>query len=96
MQRFGTGTVRTYLVGSAILRGDFKEAAHLILAPRPGAEGDSAPACKAFADGEDIQQVLEMMPRRCVVERLLLQNLIKVGKNNFTDAIGTVRASTLV
>lgn len=36
LQRFGSGSVATHTVGAALLRGEWKAAANLILQPRDG------------------------------------------------------------
>lgn len=40
LQRFGSGSIATHSVGAALLRGEWKAAAGLILSPR---EGDILP-----------------------------------------------------
>jgi tRNA pseudouridine13 synthase len=36
IQRFGSGSVPTHLIGAALLRGEWKNAVELILNPREG------------------------------------------------------------
>ncbi|ELR18530.1 RNA binding, putative, partial [Acanthamoeba castellanii str. Neff] len=54
LQRFGTGSVATHRVGIALLQGQWKEAADLILQPRTGEEQECESARKYWAETGDI------------------------------------------
>lgn len=68
MQRFGTAPVPTHAIGLALLRSDWKLAAHLILRERDGEGEDIAHARQVWQEGK-AKEALRLMPRRAVAER---------------------------
>ena len=69
MQRFGNSSVPTHLVGLALLRTEWKEAARLILHPRDGDSPDIIEARKLWTEKRDARRALDQLPRWLVGER---------------------------
>jgi tRNA pseudouridine13 synthase len=93
MQRFGTSSIPTHAIGLALLQSDWKRAISLILRPRPGESPDAEAARRAWLEDHDLERALELMPRRAVAERCVLESF---KKNFSTDtdlqgALGAVR-----
>jgi tRNA pseudouridine13 synthase len=84
-QRFGTTRPITHLVGKAIVRGDFKEAAMLFLAkPSAYEHPSSRQARQQLQETGDFKQALENFPRQLRFERLMLSHLA----DNTEDFVG--------
>jgi tRNA pseudouridine13 synthase len=73
MQRFGTSTVPTHSIGLALLQSDWRRALDLILRPRPGETEEANTARRAWINDRDIETALQLMPRRMVAERCVLE-----------------------
>ncbi|KAL4035777.1 hypothetical protein IC575_004484 [Cucumis melo] len=81
LQRFGSGSVPTHLVGASLLRGEWKGAVNMILDPR---EGDILLLMRAreyYKESDDIDGTLKQLPRYLVAERAILQCLKKCPGN---------------
>uniref|UniRef100_F6HTS9 TRUD domain-containing protein n=1 Tax=Vitis vinifera TaxID=29760 RepID=F6HTS9_VITVI len=80
LQRFGSGSVPTHLIGAALLRGEWETAVSLILDPR---EGDILllKAREYYKESDDIEGTLRQFPRHLVAERAILQCLKKYPGN---------------
>ncbi len=75
-QRFGTTRPITHLVGKALVRGDFEEAAMLFLAkPSPHEHPASRQARRELQLTKNFKQALENFPRQLRFERLMLSHL---------------------
>ena len=84
-QRFGTTRPITHLVGKAIIRGDFKEAAMLFLAKSSDHEHPSSrKARQELQETGDFKRALENFPRQLRFERLMLSHLA----DNAADFVG--------
>ncbi|XP_072952200.1 multisubstrate pseudouridine synthase 7 [Typha angustifolia] len=81
LQRFGSGSVPTHLVGAALLRGEWKGAVGLILDPREGERDDIREARKYYKEHGDVDMTLRKLPRYLVAERAILQCLKKCPGN---------------
>ncbi|XXG68023.1 hypothetical protein AAC387_Pa06g1223 [Persea americana] len=81
LQRFGSGSVPTHLVGAALLRGEWKSAVGLILDPREGERLAIMEAREYFKESGDIDGTLRQLPRHLVAERAILQCLKKCPGN---------------
>ncbi|KAG8708995.1 hypothetical protein FRC09_000922 [Ceratobasidium sp. 395] len=77
MQRFGTSAIPTHSIGLAILRSDWKHATSLLLRPRPGEYPDTEAGRRAWLEEGDLEKALQLIPRRCVAERCILENYKK-------------------
>lgn len=91
MQRFGTSSIPTHAIGLALLQSDWKRAIALIMRPRPGESPDAEAARRAWLEDRDLDKALELMPRRVVAERCVLEAF----KKNFgtdTDLQGALVA----
>lgn len=69
MQRFGTSTIPTHVIGLYILRGEWKKAIDALLSLREGEHPDCQHARLAWLEDGDVDKALQLMPRRCVAER---------------------------
>jgi tRNA pseudouridine13 synthase len=75
-QRFGTARPVTHLVGEAIVRSDFREAAMLFLAKSSQHEHPSSrQAREELQKTEDFKRGLQVFPRQLRYERLMLEHL---------------------
>ncbi|XP_020086834.1 multisubstrate pseudouridine synthase 7 isoform X3 [Ananas comosus] len=81
LQRFGSGSVPTHLVGAALLRGEWKDAVYLILDPREGERADVREAREFYKEHGNIDATLRKLPRHLVAERAVLQCLKKCPGN---------------
>jgi tRNA pseudouridine13 synthase len=77
MQRFGTSAIPTHSIGLAILRSDWRLATSLLLRPRPGEYSDTEAGRRAWLEEADLEKALQIIPRRCVAERCILENYKK-------------------
>ncbi|KAJ9564850.1 hypothetical protein OSB04_000816 [Centaurea solstitialis] len=77
MQRFGTGSVPTHLIGAKLLRGEWKEA------------DDIRRIRDYYKESEDIDGTLRQLPRYLVAERAILQCLKKCP-GNYLQALKAV------
>ncbi|KAG6869284.1 hypothetical protein C0993_000037 [Termitomyces sp. T159_Od127] len=92
MQRFGTASVPTHSIGLALLRSEWQNAVSLILQKRHGEHPDVARARDAWLIDGDLDKALELMPRRVVAERCLLESFKKQGGDtrNAMGALSTI------
>jgi tRNA pseudouridine13 synthase len=75
-QRFGTTRPITHLVGKALVRGDFKEAAMLFLAnPSIHEHSSSRQAREQLQESEDFRLALENFPKQLRFEKMMLSHL---------------------
>lgn len=81
LQRFGSGSVPTHLIGAALLRGEWKGAADLILDPREGERDAIREIRDHYKETGDIDSTLRKLPRYLVAERAILQCLKKCPGN---------------
>lgn len=93
MQRFGTAAVPTHTIGLAILKSEWQNAVSLILRVRPGEHPEVVAARKAWLEDGDLDRALELMPRRVVAERCILESYKKQhgDTRNAMGALSTVR-----
>ncbi|KAL1350544.1 hypothetical protein AAHE18_06G032000 [Arachis hypogaea] len=89
LQRFGSGSVPTHLIGAALFRGEWELAVDMILDPRDGEKEAIAKARKYYKDGKDIEGTLRQLPRYLVAERAVLQNL-KKSPGNYVQALKAI------
>src|SRR3989304_2976338 len=76
-QRFGTTRPITHLVGKAIVKGDFEEAAMLFLAqPSANEHPASRQARRELRSTQDFKQALQNFPKQLRYERLMLSHLV--------------------
>lgn len=82
LQRFGSGSVPTHLIGAALIRGEWDAAVRMILGPREGERDAIREAREYFKDSNDIEGTLKRLPRKMVAERAILQSLNKYPGNS--------------
>jgi tRNA pseudouridine13 synthase len=92
MQRFGTASVPTHSIGLALLKSDWHKAISLILQKRHGEHPDVETARDAWLVDGDLDKALELMPRRVVAERCILESYKKQNGDtrNAMGALSTV------
>ncbi|KAI8555938.1 hypothetical protein RHMOL_Rhmol05G0214600 [Rhododendron molle] len=93
LQRFGSGSVPTHLVGATLLRGEWRNAVDMLLDPREGdilfyvsmCAGDNKDSIQKvreyYKESNDIDGTLKQLPRHLVAERAILQCLKKCPGN---------------
>ncbi|XP_019419352.1 PREDICTED: multisubstrate pseudouridine synthase 7 [Lupinus angustifolius] len=89
LQRFGSGSVPTHLIGAALLRGEWEVAVDLILDPRDGERPAIAKARKYYKGSDDVEGTLKQLPRFLVAERAVLQSL-KKSPGNYQQALKSI------
>ncbi|KAL8265860.1 hypothetical protein R6Q59_003204 [Mikania micrantha] len=89
MQRFGTGSIPTHLIGAKLLRGEWKVAVSMILDPREGEKDDIRRIREYYKESEDIDGTLRQLPRYMVAEKAILQCL-KTSSGNYLQALKAV------
>ena len=89
MQRFGTATIPTHSIGLALLKSDWHNAVSLILRKRPGEHPEVVAAREAWLIDGDLDKALELMPRRVVAERCILESF-KKQKGDTRNAMGAL------
>ncbi|XP_044500009.1 multisubstrate pseudouridine synthase 7 [Mangifera indica] len=81
LQRFGSGSVPTQLIGATLLKGEWKAAVSMILDPREGERSEISKARQYYKETDDIDGTLRKLPRHLVAERAILQCLKKCPGN---------------
>lgn len=81
MQRFGTFSVSTHILGIHLLKGEWKAAAQLVLAEQEIVAEESIEARRIWAETGDAFAALKKMPRRFTAETCIL-NVLKEETNN--------------
>ncbi|KAK7332884.1 hypothetical protein VNO80_29640 [Phaseolus coccineus] len=95
LQRFGSGSLPTHLIGAALLRGEWKLAVDMILDPREGdilfitQRSAIAKARKYYKENNDVVGTLKQLPRYLVAERAVLQSL-KTSPGNYLQALKSI------
>src|ERR1700733_10015189 len=89
MQRFGTATIPTHSIGLALLKSDWHHAVSLILRKRPSEHPEVVAAREAWLIDGDLDKALELMPRRVVAERCILESF-KKQKGDTRNAMGAL------
>ncbi|KAH7107274.1 tRNA pseudouridine synthase D [Auriculariales sp. MPI-PUGE-AT-0066] len=92
MQRFGTAAVPTHAIGLALLKSDWHRAIALVLRPRSGEHEDIEAGRKAWLEDGDLNRALELLPRRVVAERCILESFKRNGGDtrNAMGALATI------
>lgn len=81
LQRFGSGSVPTHLVGATLLRGEWRKAVEMLLDPREGEKDSIQKVREYYKESNDIDGTLKQLPRHLVAERAILQCLKKCPGN---------------
>lgn len=81
LQRFGTFSISTHVLGIHLLKDDWASAAELILAEQDRVLPDSLEARRVWATLKDAAAAAKLMPRRCLAEHNVLTQLAKEKKN---------------
>lgn len=80
MQRFGTFSISTHVLGIFLLKDDWKGAAELILAEQDRVVPDSVEARRVWASTGNAAEAAKLIPRRCNAELAILNLLAKEKK----------------
>ncbi|XP_019161541.1 PREDICTED: multisubstrate pseudouridine synthase 7 [Ipomoea nil] len=86
LQRFGSSSVPTHLIGATLLRGEWKAAVNMILDPREGEKNVISRVREYYKESGDIDGTLRQLPRHLVAERAILQCL-KKNQQNYLQAL---------
>ncbi|KAF8621631.1 hypothetical protein AX15_007649 [Amanita polypyramis BW_CC] len=89
MQRFGTASIPTHAIGLALLKSEWQRAVTLLLSVRPGEHPDVKMAREAWLKDGDLDRALELLPRRVVAERCILESF-KKQKGDTRNAMGAL------
>ncbi|XP_069144640.1 multisubstrate pseudouridine synthase 7 isoform X1 [Solanum lycopersicum] len=89
LQRFGSSSVPTHLIGAALLRGEWKAAVSLILDPREGEKNTISTVREYYKESGDIDGTLRQLPRYLVAEKAILQSL-KRSPGNYLQALKAI------
>ncbi|KAG8183105.1 hypothetical protein JTE90_024416 [Oedothorax gibbosus] len=90
MQRFGTSSVPTHIIGRHLLLGDYKESINLLLTPRPEDDEDLFAAKTVWVETNDANRALMKLKRKWSIEGKLLLGLTSANKNDFCNAFGAI------
>lgn len=77
LQRFGTFSVPSHVIGKYILCEDFGKAVDALLNPAKHTLQESMEAREVWANEHDAAKALKLMPRRCLAESSLLTALVE-------------------
>jgi tRNA pseudouridine13 synthase len=92
LQRFGTGTVPSHLIGVSLLKRDAERAVSLMFSPTPDVDlinkeiNDVEDSRRYFAKTRDPLGALDRMPLFMKSERTILQILHELGPNAYANA----------
>lgn len=75
MQRFGTFSISTHVVGKELLLNNWQSAVDLILSDQDNVLPTSKDARKIWSESRDPKAAMEKMPRQCVAENAILKHL---------------------
>ncbi|XP_049412425.1 multisubstrate pseudouridine synthase 7 [Solanum stenotomum] len=89
LQRFGSSSVPTHLIGAALLCGEWKAAVSLILDPREGEKNAISTVREYYKESGDIDGTLRQLPRYLVAEKAILQCL-KRSPGNYLQALKAI------
>ena len=77
------------MIGLAILKGEWEKAISLILRHRPGEHPDVVAARDAWLVEKNLDKALDLLPRRVVAERCILESYQKM-KGDTRNAFGAL------
>lgn len=89
LQRFGSGSVPTHLIGAALLRGEWKAAVDMILDPKEGEKDAVRKIRENYKKSNDVDGTLRRLPHHLVAERAIL-NLLKKSPGNYQQALKAI------
>ncbi|XP_051146896.1 multisubstrate pseudouridine synthase 7 isoform X1 [Andrographis paniculata] len=86
LQRFGSSSIPTHLIGAALLRGEWKAAVDMILDPREGEKDSTRKIREYYKQSGDIEGTQRQFPRHMVAERAIL-NCFQKHPGNYLQAL---------
>ncbi|KAF3993718.1 hypothetical protein FT663_01131 [Candidozyma haemuli var. vulneris] len=84
LQRFGTFSISTHVLGIELLKDNWKNAVDLLLAEQDRVVAESVESRRIWAETRDASTAAKLMPRRCFAEQNVLSSLAKEKKVNDT------------
>jgi tRNA pseudouridine13 synthase len=96
MQRFGTASVPTHAIGLALLKSEWQKAVALILRRRHGEHPDVVAARDAWLVDGNLDRALELMPRRVIAERSILESFKKQGGDTRNAMGGAINSEGIL
>ncbi|OQS05466.1 tRNA pseudouridine synthase D (TruD) [Thraustotheca clavata] len=90
LQRFGTKSIPSHIVGRAFLRKDFKLVADLILGPKEGDASKIKEARVHFQQYKDVEAALRMFPPFLVAENAVLDGFSRFGIESYERAVRNI------
>lgn len=82
LQRFGTFSISTHVLGIELLKENWKNAVDLLLAEQDRVVAESVNARRVWAESRDAAEASKLMPKRCFAEHNVLSSLAKEKKVN--------------
>ncbi|XP_021742225.1 multisubstrate pseudouridine synthase 7-like [Chenopodium quinoa] len=89
LQRFGSGSIPTHLIGAALLRGEWKAAIDMILDPREGEREAVRKIREQYKESNNVDGALRRLPHHMVAERSILLCL-KKSPGNYQQALKAI------
>ncbi|KAG5519841.1 hypothetical protein PMAC_000116 [Pneumocystis sp. 'macacae'] len=89
MQRFGTSTIATHVVGILLLKSDWKGAVELLLKEASERIQVSSESKSIWSNIENVKKALKKTPQKCVSEYSILSSLAKESSKspNYASAL---------
>lgn len=80
-------------MGIALLKGDWKSAARLILQPLPSDNESMTQAKKLYLEG-NIKGALDLLPSRSLPEKAVLEGYLEFGPEHHLQSINKINRNT--
>jgi tRNA pseudouridine13 synthase len=90
MQRFGTRSLPTYIVGIEMLAERFENAVDIIMGLCDGERQDIVKAREHWKVNKDPEEALKMFPYSCIAERAILNSYKSFGLSNHLQALQNI------
>ncbi|TDH69450.1 hypothetical protein CCR75_004393 [Bremia lactucae] len=90
LQRFGTKSIATHVIGRAILQRNYQGVVDLLLSPQEGDASLIRKARQAFQENHNIEAALQALPPYLVAERALLHGMQTHGATAYALAIQSI------
>ncbi|KAI9101960.1 pseudouridine synthase [Phlyctochytrium arcticum] len=90
MQRFGTRSTPTYVVGISCLKGDFAKAVEQIMEKKDGEREEFVAARECWFKTKDAAAAYKLFPPSCMAERSVMNYYARTGR--MTDHFGALES----
>lgn len=91
MQRFGTHSVSTHVVGKILLESNWEAAVNMILMHRDSEDDTTKEARRIWKETKDAKKALTLLPRRLIAERSILEYFAK-SPSRASDFMGAINS----